>query len=186
MRRILFLVLVLASAGIVAAQETLTRTQAGANAGITYEKKGEFRLVLPPGWRKSREDRKAHATIFQGPSGLSLWVSQGHHAMSPQDFADHMANLLSQIPGFMMIGSEQVTFAGLPALKRQYVMPQGKTPPIRNYSFLTLTNDEYWIVRVYSEEKDWPAADSPEWKDVEMMLASFQFLEPTYSRLKAK
>lgn len=146
------------------------------------DKKAGFRMHVPAGWEKLKNP--AATVTFHGPK-TAVMVQAEVSAVSPeeylaatkQQFRDHFTN-------FRVLSEEEAAIAGLPARKLDILWEQNNVT-LRGMFFVVLSRGEYWLVSLMAAENLWPAAGSPEEAEAFGAVASFEFLEPTLSRVKA-
>ena len=154
-----------------------------ANAQVV-QREGMFRAQLPPGWVESKATSKKAVAWFVGPFMVN--INRVQDSTPPEEYLDRMVR--SQMP---LALEEDVTLAGLPAKKfTSYLMQRQST--LRMWVYVVLSQGEYWeiVLRGFNKEWDtpreqWDQQQRERWNGAEKFIGSFEFLEPTLSRLKS-
>lgn len=154
-----------------------------AAGGQEYvDKKAGFRMQVPAGWEKLKI--QGMSVAFRGPK-TAVTVTAEMADISPEEYiAATKRNAPGNLTKFRPLSEEEAVVGGLPARKLANRWEQNNAV-FRGWVFVVLSKGEYWILTVVGGDAVWPAEGSPEEAEVLGVIASFEFLEPTLSRLKA-
>ena len=154
--------------------------QLRAAEGQEYvDKKAGFRLQVPAGWEKQKASGVTVA--FRGPkSGVSV-IAEVAEASPEEYLAADKENFRRNLPSWRQISEEEAVVGGFPSRKLVFVGEQNNVA-VRMWAFVVLSKGEYWTLTVVAPDRP---AGSPEEVEVLGVVASFEFLEPTLSRVKA-
>ena len=146
------------------------------------DRKAGFRLEIPPGWHTVKVEKAIAG--FKGPNFV-LFIKSEVAKMTPQKYLPTVSrNLAQTFPSYRKVSEETVVLGGLPARKLVYTA-KPHDQRLRAWFIALLSRPKFWSVSVVSPDRRWPATNDPEYKQMEELLASIQFLEPVLGRLKA-
>lgn len=154
-----------------------------AEEGREYvDKKAGFRLKVPAGWEKQKI--QGMTVAFRGPRTV-LSVGAEMAGISPEEYlAATKRNAPGSFTNLRPVSEEEAVVGGLPARKLEYRW-EANNAVLRGWFLVVLSQGEYWLLTVAGGDAAWPAEGSPEDAEIQGVIASFEFLEPTLSRLKA-
>ena len=200
----------LAAAMAIALWSAAGWAQTPAPSDTVFEMSGVFRISLPQGWQKSTVIDDLHTvaafssknmtlevtrdlakdpaeTYVQTVPGLSLAAEWDEYPgkyepaevlSDPNYYKDYKNEIADRFDEYTLIG-------GMPALWASYRVVYTKSSSevhaARAWTVFILSPGEYWSLELRGDEHAWPATDS----DLQRMVRSFQFLEPTQARIKA-
>src|SRR5437867_3534011 len=162
---------------------------AAAGQGKEYvDKKNGFRLELPPGFQKAKQTRKgigeSALTFFLGENqNLGLSVLRVQTQKSPEEFLIAVQQEWSKQSDYRKVSEEVAVLSGLSARKIVFNFSvDGRL--MQNWWEFLFSREEGWVLLVTGPEAWLSQPDTPYYKEMQQLLASFEFLEPVVSRLK--
>jgi hypothetical protein len=187
-----------------------TQIAAQTNTDTVFEMPGVFRIALPQGWQKTTVIDDLHTVAAFSSKNMTLEVTRdlakdpaekyiqtvpglgvavewdeypgkyepAEVLSDPTYYKDYRNQIADRFDEYTLIG-------GIPALwahyRVVYTKTSGETPAARAWTVFILSPGEYWSLQLRGDEHAWPTTDS----DLQRMVRSFQFLEPTQTRIKA-
>ncbi len=156
---------------------------ADRSAGEKYDnKKRGFRLQVLAGWRHSKESGLVALETNDGLIAFS--VDNGpFEKMTPEQFL--MMHRVVHGPGstLPMILQEKALVSGLPATKFTYATKE-EGEPIRVWQIYVFSRSEEWHLYVSGPDELLRSPGNQRYREVQDLISSFQFLEPTLSRVR--
>ncbi len=158
-----------------------------ANAKVV-QREGTFRVQLPAKWEEVKVDSdlsKNTVASFVGPFMVSI--------NRVQDSSPPEVYLNQRVRSHMVLALEEnASLAGLPA--RRFVTYQVEHSRLMKlWVYVVLSQGEYWeiVLHGFPEEWDisrerWDDEQRDRWKGAEQFVSTFEFLDPTLTRLKAQ
>lgn len=160
-----------------------------AGQGKEYvDKKNGFRLELPPGFQKAKQIRKALGesalAAFLGENqNLSFMVLRLQTPQSPEEFLIGVQQEWSKQPEYRKVSEEVVALSGFSARKVVFNSSY-EGARLQYWEIFLFSRGELWFLQVMGPEAWLSQPDTPYYKEMQQLLASFEFLEPVRSRLK--
>jgi tetratricopeptide (TPR) repeat protein len=188
-----------------------TQITAQTDTDTVFEMPGVFRISLPQGWQKTAVIDDLHTVAAFSSKNMTLEVTRDLETNPAEKYVQTVpgmgiavewdeypgkyepAEVLSD-PAYYKDYKNQIAdrfdeytlIGGMPALWSRYrvvyTKSSGETPAARAWTVFILSPGEYWSLKLRGDEHVWPAIDD----DLQRMVRSFQFLEPTQARIKAE